>query len=207
MTSGGGSFPSFDKGKGREANAVPGPSTLGGRRLTDEMAGVVIGGNDGSEKLVAGMAPSSSSEILAPIFTLPNHTSHIKSSPFESSTGIHSHSFPWPSSVLYVPPMPSDGVLRAHADTSGMERPIPTVVLSDTSQSLTLEVDGRGRGGGPGMGPGMGGLGGNDMTSGPLGLGGGRGKDGGPGMGPGMGGFGGMGGSRGRLRSNTSGKT
>ena len=204
MTSGGGSFPNVDKGEGREVNAVPGLSTLGGRRLADETTCVVIGGNDGSEKLVIEMAPSSSSEILASIFTLPNHTSHIESSPFESSTGIHS-TFPWPSSVLYAPT--SDGVLRAHADTSGMERPIPIVVLSDTSQSLTLEIDGRGRGGGPGMGPGMGDLGGNDMTSGPLGLGGGRGKDGGPGMGPGMGGFGGMGGSRGRLRSNTSGKT
>jgi hypothetical protein len=151
MTSGGGSFPSVDKGKGREVNAVPGPSALG-RRLADEMAGVVIGGNCGSEKLVAGMAVTSSSEIP------------VELSSSIVSTGIGSQAFPWPSSILYSPLMPGDGVLRAHGDTSGMERPIPMIVLSDTSRSSTLEINGRGSGG-PGMGPGMGGLGGDNMMS------------------------------------------
>ena len=75
-----------------------------------------------------------------PPCTLPNHTPHTISSPFESSTGICSQAFPWPSSVLCSPPMPKDGVLRAQDDTSRMERPIPMVVVSDTSQS-TLEHD------------------------------------------------------------------
>ena len=71
---------------------------------------------------------------------LSDHTSHTLGSPSESSTRISSRTFPWPSSVLYSPLMPSDGVLRAHGDTSGMERSIPMVVLSDTSQSSTPEL-------------------------------------------------------------------
>ena len=70
-----------------------------------------------------------------------NHLSHSLSSPSDSSTTILSHTFPWPSSVLYSPVMPNNGVLRAHGDTSEMERPIPMVVLSDTSQSSPLALD------------------------------------------------------------------
>jgi len=70
-----------------------------------------------------------------------DHISHALGSPSEFSTEICSRSFPWPSSVLYSPLMSSNGVLRAHGDTSEMERPIPMVVLSDTSQSSTLALD------------------------------------------------------------------
>ena len=72
---------------------------------------------------------------------LSGHTSHILSSASESSTGIYSQAFPWPSSILYSPPMPSDDAIHAHGDTSGMGRPIPMVVLSDASQSSMLKLD------------------------------------------------------------------
>jgi len=72
---------------------------------------------------------------------LSDHISHTLGSPSEVSTGICSRTFPWPSSVLYSPLMPSNGVLRAHGDTSEMERSIPMVVLSDTSRSSTLALD------------------------------------------------------------------
>jgi len=70
-----------------------------------------------------------------------DHISHTLGTPSESSMRICSHTFPWPSSVLYSPIMRSNGVLRAHGDTSEMERPIPMVILSDTSQSSTLALD------------------------------------------------------------------
>ena len=85
--------------------------------------------------------PVELSSSIDPFCTLPNHTSHTINSPFETSTGIRSQTFPWPSSVLYSPPMPSDGALRAHGDTSGTKCPIPMVVVSDTSRSSTLEID------------------------------------------------------------------
>jgi hypothetical protein len=72
---------------------------------------------------------------------LSDQMSHTLGSPSESSTRISSHTFPWPSSVLYSPLMSSDDVPRAHGDTSGMERPIPMVVLSDTSQLLPLSLE------------------------------------------------------------------
>ena len=72
---------------------------------------------------------------------LSDHTLHTLGSPPESSTRISSHTFPWRSSVLYSPLMPGDGVLSAHGDTSGIELPIPMVILSDTSQSSVLELD------------------------------------------------------------------
>ena len=72
---------------------------------------------------------------------LSDQMSHTLGSPSESSTRISSHTFPWPSSVLYSPLMSSDDVPRAHGDTSGMERPIPMVVLSDTSQLLPPSLE------------------------------------------------------------------
>jgi len=72
---------------------------------------------------------------------LSDHISHTLGSPSESSTMIYSRTFPWPSSILYSPVMPSNGVLRAHGDASEMEHPIPMVVLSDTSQSSPLALD------------------------------------------------------------------
>jgi len=77
-------------------------------------------------------------ELLSPVdptCVLSDHISHTLGAPSESSTRICSRTFPWPSSILYSPVMPSNDVLRAHGDTSEMEHPIPMVVLSDTSQS------------------------------------------------------------------------
>jgi len=66
---------------------------------------------------------------------LSDHITHTLGSPSESSTRIYSRTFPWPSSVLYSPVMPSNGVIHAHGDTSEMEHPVPMIILSDTSQS------------------------------------------------------------------------
>jgi len=71
---------------------------------------------------------------------LADHTSHSLGSPPESSRGICSRTFPWPSSVLYSPVMPRNDD-RALGDTSEIEHPIPMVVLSDTSRSSPLAPD------------------------------------------------------------------
>ena len=76
-----------------------------------------------------------------PTCILSDRTTNILDPSSGSSTRICSRTFPWPSSVLYSPVIPSNGVPRAHGDNSEMGRLIPMVILSDTSQSSTLALD------------------------------------------------------------------
>jgi len=95
--------------------------------------------------LCGGEIPVELLSSVDPTCILSDHISHALGAPSESPTRICSRTFPWPSSVLYSPVMPSNGALHAHGDTSEMGHPFPMVVLSDTSQSspLALDIDAR----------------------------------------------------------------
>jgi len=132
------------------ANPMPQSILSGGATLQKSEEATVIPASTLSDPpsspittpaLCGGEIPVELLSSVDPTCILSDHISHALGAPSESSTRICSRTFPWPSSVLYSPVMPSNDVLRVHGDTSEMEHPFPIVVLSDTSQSSPLALD------------------------------------------------------------------